>query len=74
MFSMTVDYMKYKDVGPFLKILFLKKNTHKAEGSFKVLNMDTICYWAVLKGRDMENIKSKSHPWAQVHKYNEQHT
>lgn len=33
------------------EIQHLKKETHKAEGSFQVLNMDTICHWAVLKGR-----------------------
>lgn len=45
---MTVNYMKYKDgKRKYVSILFFlekKKNTHKAEGSSKLLNMDTICY------------------------------
>lgn len=39
----------------FSNITF-EKEKHKAEGSFKVLNMDTICYWAVFKGREIKNI------------------
>lgn len=43
---MTVNYMKYKygkrNKKRCLNISKKKKKTHKAEGSFKVLNMDTI--------------------------------
>lgn len=44
---MTVNYMKYKDGKRNKEKVFKcfekrKEKTHKAEGSFKVLNMDTL--------------------------------
>lgn len=51
--------MKYKDGKRSkeicLNITFGKKNNN-TEGSFKVLNMVAICYWAVFKGRTIKNI------------------
>lgn len=61
-------------------MLHLKKETHKAEGSFQVLNMDTICHWAVLKGRKImgkkysEATQKKKQTWGHVHKTSEQQT